>query len=91
MIKSELKDTDRLRIIRYDCEISRDGRIMHERHSLTLIPRNSMGELCPLKSIFGAMDKNGMWVLSDNNSRKIGNFFKVGELVKYAKSYLLMH
>lgn len=91
MIKSELNDTDRLRIIRYDCEISRNGRIMHSRHSLTFIPRNSMGELCPMKSIYGVQDKCGAWALVDNSDKKIGNFFKVGELIKYAKLYLKNH
>lgn len=90
MIRSEFNDTDRLRIIRYDCEISRGGRIVHERHTLTFIPRNAMGELCPLQSVHGLRANSGAWTLTDEASRKIGDFAKAGELVKYAKSYLTM-
>lgn len=90
MIRSELNDTDRLRIIRYDCEISRDGRIVHERHTLTFIPRNQAGELCPLDGLFGELRDCGKWYLSDGSNKTIGEFPKAGIMVKYAKSYLTM-
>lgn len=90
MIRDEINDTDRLRIIRYDCEISRGGRIVHERHTLTFIPRNQAGELCPLRGVFASREVSGLWTLTDSGSRRIGDFAKAGELVKYAKSYLTM-
>lgn len=84
MIESKVFDSERLRIIQYDCVLSGG---LYERHTLEFIPRNSRGELCPMKMLFATLT-GGLWTLMNMNSDKLGVFSKAGELTKWAKTRL---